>query len=155
MRTEFDRVRATVIAGLVLLLLLFAAPAGAQSAGVRAGVSVDPEQFYFGGHVETSPLADRVRFRPNIEIGIGDDTTIAAFNFEFAYFFPSSEPWSVYAGAGPALNIVDRPRGTDAEPGFNVLVGVAHEGGLFGEFKIGGFDSPRLKFGIGYAFRWR
>jgi hypothetical protein len=61
----------------------------------------------------------------------------------------------VYAGAGPALNIIDRGRETDAEPGFNVLVGVAHEDGLFAEVKVGAFDSPRLKFGVGYAFRWR
>ena len=45
-------------------------PVAAQSAGIRAGISLDPDQFYFGGHVETEPLMDRVRFRPNIEIGL-------------------------------------------------------------------------------------
>jgi hypothetical protein len=72
--------------------------------GVRADVSVDPEQFYFGGHAETPPLVDRLHFRPNIEIGIGDETTIAAFNLEFAHQFRSPEAWNVYAGAGPALH---------------------------------------------------
>lgn len=90
-----------------------------------------------------------------LEIGLGDETTIAAFNVEFAYQFRSPEAWNVYAGAGPALNIIDRERETDAEAGFNVLVGVAHEDGLFAELKVGAFDSPRLKFGVGYAFRWR
>jgi hypothetical protein len=32
---------------------------------------------------------------------------------------------------------------------------VAHEGGLLAEFKAGAMDSSRLKFGVGYAFRWR
>ena len=141
-----------------LVVFLFsaqAAPAVAQTVGVRAGVSIDPEQFYFGGHAETPPLVDRLHFRPNLEIGVGDDRTITALNVEFAYLFPSPEAWSVYAGAGPALNVIARAGDTDSEAGFNVLVGVAHEDGLFGEVKVGTFDSPRLKFGVGYAFRWR
>ena len=44
------------------------------------GVAIDPEQFYLGAPVETPPLVDRLHVRPNIEIGLGDDTTIAAFN---------------------------------------------------------------------------
>ena len=50
-----------------------AVPAYSQTqaqAGVRAGVSVDPDQFYFGGHIETTPLVDRLRFRPNVEVGV-------------------------------------------------------------------------------------
>ena len=42
-------------------------PAAAQVApGVQAGISLDPDQFYFGGHIETSPLVDRLRFRPSV-----------------------------------------------------------------------------------------
>jgi hypothetical protein len=52
-------------------------------------------------------------------------------------------------GGGPALTIIKTGRATDAEPGFNVLVGVAHEDGLFAEFKVGPLDSPRVKFGVG------
>jgi hypothetical protein len=101
-------------------------------------------------HPEPSTaVVDRLRFRPNIEIGLDSDRTAAAFNVEFAYHFRSAEPWSVYAGGGPALNTIKVGRDTDAEPGFNVLVGVAHEDGRFGEFKVGTLDSPRLKFGIG------
>ena len=86
---------------------------------------------------------------------VGTVVTLRAFNVEFTYLFPSSQAWNVYAGAGPALNIIHRARDTDAEAGFNVLVGVAHEDGLLVELKVGAFDSPRLKFGVGYAFRWR
>jgi hypothetical protein len=32
---------------------------------------------------------------------------------------------------------------------------MAHEDGLFAELKVGALDSPRLKFGVGYAIRWR
>ena len=137
------------------IVLVSSAPVAAQTVGIRAGVSVDPEQFYFGAHVQTPPLVNRLHFRPNVEIGVGDVTTIAALNVEFAYHFRSPEAWNVYAGAGPALNIIRRSGDTDAEPGLNVLVGIAHEDGLFAEVKVGALDSPRLKFGVGYAFRWR
>jgi hypothetical protein len=132
---------------------LSAASAEAQTPGVRAGVSVDPDQFYFGGHLQTAPLVDRLHFRPNIEVGLGDDVTLVAFNFEFAYFFPSRRPWQLYAGAGPALNLIDTDADTEAEGGFNFLVGVEHRQGLFFEFKVGAIDSPDLKFGVGYSWR--
>ena len=41
---------------LMASLLLFATPANAQTFGVRAGASADPDQFFFGGHYETKPL---------------------------------------------------------------------------------------------------
>lgn len=139
---------------LVTLAPAFAAPAAAQeTAGIRAGVSSDPDQFYFGGHFETRPLVDRLRFRPNAEVGLGDGVTLVALNFEFAYHFPSSRPWSAYAGAGPALNIYDHDRGTNSEGGFNIVLGVEHREGLFVELKVGTIDSPDLKFGVGWTFR--
>ena len=144
------------LAGLVLLaaaLVAFPLPAAAQSAGVRGGISLDPDQFYFGGHVESEPLIDRVRFRPNVEIGLGDDVTVIGLNFELVYFFPSRQAWTLYAGAGPALNIIDTPRDTEPGGGFNILIGGAHRDGLFFEFKVGAIDSPSAKFGIGFRFR--
>src|SRR6187399_2699278 len=40
------------------LVLFSPLPAAAQGPGIRGGISVDPDQFYFGGHYETSPLID-------------------------------------------------------------------------------------------------
>jgi hypothetical protein len=143
---------------LLLGVVLFSAtPALAQDGGVRGGISVDPDQFYFGGHLETSPLVDRVHFRPNVEVGIGDDLTLIAANMEFVYKFTRNRGWNVYAGGGPALNIymVDSPGDDDSETeaGFNVLGGIESAGGLFFEFKLGLIDSPELKFGVGYTWR--
>ena len=137
------------------------AAAAQQRAGVRVGVSGDPGQFVFGGHVETGPLLDRLVFRPNAEIGLGSDVVLIAFNLEFAYKIPLEDnPWTVYVGAGPALNILSfsddggrRGRDdTEVEGGFNILLGAEHGEGLFTEFKIGTSDSPDLKFMIGYSF---
>lgn len=142
---------------LLSLVLFSASPAAAQDGGIRGGISVDPDQFYFGGHLETSPLIDRLHFRPNVEVGIGDDLTLIAANMEFAYKFTTGRDWNIYAGAGPALNIYmfDGPGDNDAETeaGFNVLVGVEQRRGLFFEFKVGAIDSPEFKFGVGYTWR--
>jgi hypothetical protein len=137
------------------LCLFVAQPAVAQSlsTGIRAGASVDPDQFYFGGHVETGPIVDRIHFRPNVEIGVGNHATVIAINFELAYHFQSSRPWHVYAFGGPALNIVDVNDDTGAHGGFNLGLGVEHRQGLFGEIKVGMIDSPDFKIGIGYRFR--
>ncbi len=130
-----------------------ATTASAQGAGVRAGVSVDPDQFYFGGHYETAPLVDRLRFRPNVEVGLGDDVTLVGLNVEFAYYFPTKTPWQFYAGGGPALNIIDVNDNTDTEAGFNLIAGAQSREGLFVEFKIGLDSSPELKFGVGFTWR--
>ncbi len=151
--------------GFVLLVVatvgLWSAPLHAQErAGARAGVSADPEQFYFGGHIESAALVDRLSFRPNIEIGLGDGLTLVALNVEFVYDVPiQGRPVRVYLGGGPAANIFTfrdgrpRPGGTDVGGGFTLLVGVEHRDGLFAELKVGAIDSPNLKFGVGYNFR--
>ena len=128
--------------------------------GLRAGLSVDPDQVYLGGHVETDPLVERLVFRPNVEIGFGDDVTLIAVNFEFLWKFPRrGAPWGFYAGGGPAINLfqVEGP-GDDAEAGFNFVGGLEHSRGFFFEFKVGAgdgrrFSSPDFKFGVGITFR--
>ena len=146
------------VSGLSILLAtmaIFATPAAAQDAGVRAGISVDPDQFYFGGHLETSPLVDRLHFRPNVEVGFGDDQMLVAANMEFVYKFRRSGDWGIYAGGGPALNIYsfDDVDDSETEGGLNLLVGVEARRGLFFEFKVGVIDSPDFKFGVGWTFR--
>ena len=133
---------------------VMARPAHAQMrAGVRAGVSVNPDQFYFGGHVQTPPVVDKLQFRPNAEVGVGDNTTLVAFNFEFIYPFVSRQPWHAYAGAGPGVNWRHVGGSSDAGAGFNVLFGLENRKGMFFEAKIGTFDSPDLKFGVGFTFK--
>ena len=145
------------------VLLGLASSAAAQTVGIRAGVSGDPDQFFFGGHVETAPIVENLTFRPNAEIGLGDNVTTVALNIEFAYWLPlRNSPWSLYAGGGPAANIYSfdddfpGPRDdddTEVRGGFNLLVGIQHNRGLFAEFKVGTIDSPDIKFTVGYAFR--
>ncbi|MEP6782066.1 MAG: hypothetical protein ABI983_00265 [Acidobacteriota bacterium] len=153
------RIRVTKWVGgvsfLLGLVLFSPAPAFAQHGGIRGGISVNPDQIYFGGHLETSPLIDRLYFRPNVEVGFGDKVTLIGANMEFVYKFTSRRPWNVYAGGGPALNITmtDGEDGSKTNAGLNLLVGVEQAKGLFFEFKIGVVDSPDFKFGVGWTFR--
>src|SRR5688500_1553641 len=94
----------TTLSLVAVLAAISATPALAQDAGLRGGVSIDPDQFYFGGHIETSPLVDRLHFRPNVEVGIGEDLMLIGANMEFVYKFPQRGGWGFYAGAGPALD---------------------------------------------------
>jgi hypothetical protein len=145
----------TRLSFLLVALFIFTGPAMAQDAGIRGGMSVDPDQFYFGGHLETSPLIDRLHFRPNLEVGFGDDLTLIAANMEFVYKFPRKGSWGLYAGGGPALNIymVDGADDGDTDAGLNLLIGFENTSGLFFEFKLGVVDSPDFKFGVGWTFR--
>jgi hypothetical protein len=146
--------RPLLFATLVASFMLFATPANAQTFGVRAGASADPDQFFFGGHYETKPLMKNLTFRPNIEVGVGDDVTLVAFNIEFAYWIDlNNKPWKVYLGGGPAAILSDKDDNTDFNGGFNLMVGAQHRGGLFGEFKVGLIDSPDVKFTVGYVFK--
>ena len=145
----------TGLSFLLGLVLLSSAPAAAQDGGIRGGLSVDPDQFYFGGHFETSPLIERLHFRPNVEVGFGDDLTLIAANMEFVYKFPRRGGWGIYAGGGPALNVymVDDADDSETDAGLNLLVGVEQASGLFFEFKFGAIDSPDFKFAVGWTFR--
>ncbi len=143
----------------VVMLLLASGNLMAQTGfGLRAGVTASPNQFHFGAHFVSDPLVAQLTFRPNLEIGVGDHVTTVAANFEFAYRIPvqKSRVWA-YIGAGPALNIYkhsdDLNHDTHTGGGFNILLGLEHRKGLFGEVKVGALDSPDFKFTVGYTFR--
>jgi hypothetical protein len=96
-----------------------------------------------------------VHFRPNLEIGFGDDQMLIGVNMEFVYKFPQRSGWGLYAGAGPALNIhtFDDTDDSETEAGLNIVIGAEQSRGLMFEFKIGVIDSPDFKFGVGWTFR--
>ncbi len=141
------------------LCLLIPATASAQDFGVRAGVSGEPDQFYFGLHVESGPIADRLRFRPSAEVGIGDNQTLVAFNFDFVYpFLLRQSRWSLYFGGGPAANVYIFDTGDpvrherDVRGGINAVLGLEHRDGFFTELRLGMLDSPSIKMCVGVTF---
>ncbi len=120
--------------------------------GLRAGGTIDPEQFHFGVHAITDPLFENFTFRPNLEVGVSRFVTVAT-NFEFAYAFPiEKKPFSLYVGAGPALIVAADSDDANAGGGINFLFGLEHDNGFMGEMKIGVIDSPGVKFTVGFTF---
>jgi len=145
----------------MVLCLAWASSANAQSGpaqttlGVRAGVSGGPTQFVIGGHLETKPLLKHLTFKPNLEAGFGDNSTLVGLNFEFAYRIDlDKKPWWIYVVGGPAAVWSHQDNGdTEFGGGFNIGFGVQHRKGLFAELKFGLADSPDVKFMVGYAFK--
>ena len=133
-----------------------AAPAAAQTVGRPAR----RRQRRSRSGIRRRPLRDppaprpSLTFRPNLEIGFGDDVTLAAINFEFAYWIPLEQHVVevCISAAGPAINIYAFDGGSDVDGGFNILLGLQHRRGLFTELKVGAMDSPDLKFAVGYVF---
>jgi hypothetical protein len=150
-----------VVQVLAALVWLASGSAFAQAGfGLRAGVTADPNQFHFGGHYVSDRLIGNLTFRPNLKIGIGSNLTAVAANLEFAYRIPAPKTRaSAYIGAGPSLDTFgssgsrDGTGHTDVDGGFNLLVGLEHKDGLFGELKVGTLDSPELKLAVGFTFR--
>jgi hypothetical protein len=156
--------KGTIGSSRYLLLFLFFVGAARNAAaedhrvGIRGGISADPEQVYFGAHVDLKEIVDRFWFRPNVEIGLGDGLTVAAFNGEFVYLLRvKSREWTPYVGGGPGLVVRTFRSGqaggdTGAGPGFNFVGGVQQSKGLLAEIKVGAFDSPGFKLGIGWTW---
>ncbi|HKV10454.1 MAG TPA: hypothetical protein VJ725_20100, partial [Thermoanaerobaculia bacterium] len=96
-----------------LLLTAVALPAAAQdigfnSWGLRAGVSDDPDQFVAGVQADFGEFVTNLRFQPNLELGLGDDTTIVSLTAPVHYRFPLEGSLTLYAGGGLTLGFIDR-----------------------------------------------
>ncbi|MBI4530960.1 MAG: hypothetical protein HY709_05495 [Candidatus Latescibacteria bacterium] len=144
-------------------------PAGATSeeldyngVGVRAGMTIRPDQFHFGGHVDLGEFTEGFRFQPNVEIGLGEDRTLLAFNAEGLYFFDRSHRWTPYTGGGIGVHLDRHSKGvsdsdrTITDVGLNVLAGlersIKKDRALFVETKIGIDDAPDFKLTVGMTF---
>ena len=106
---------ATAVLGLACWLV--PAPASAQlDPGLRAGVSVDPDQFYVGAHVETAPIVERLVFRPNVEVGFGDDVIVKFDSRDVIQFDDElfASPGAALAAALQVGNDVVIAAGTDS-----------------------------------------
>lgn len=150
------------IATVALVCLVRTGSASAAGWGPRMGLTIDPDQVHFGAHVDAGYLADQLRFQPNFEMGIGNDMTLAAFNFDMLYLFNSRmDTWRPYAGGGAGANIVnhDNNRGNDSdlEAGLNLVGGIERglsSGGRFlAELRLGLLDTPDLKWTVGWTFQ--
>ncbi|HET9942279.1 MAG TPA: hypothetical protein VFR05_02995 [Terriglobia bacterium] len=153
--------RTTAVSFMFLFAFMLAAgSASAQSGfGLRAGAGAEPDQFYFGAHMDVKEIVERFWFRPNAELGVGDGLTLFSLNGEFVYDIPikSSKQWVPYVGGGPAFligsfRVPGGGRDSDTGGGFNFLGGIRQRKGFMAEVKLGLIDSPEFKLGVGWTF---
>jgi len=159
-------VRTIFLFALTILLIgtvsVYSQDTGFRGWGPRVGVTIDPDQIHFGAHADFGHFAKHIRLQPNIELGIGDDLTVGAINFEGNYRFSESwDVWTPYLGGGLGLIFVDYDTeglgdGTDTELGVSFLGGIEKgiSGGdrFFVEAKLGLVDAPDFKITIGWTF---
>lgn len=128
-----------------------------SSVGFQGGVSIDPEQVFAGVFWESPQIGGRFSLRPGIDGGFGNDLRLATINIDFIARFPiGNSGWNFVQGGGPTIVITRIPDFdvTDTSAGGSYIIGFSHDGGFFGEFRIGGGNVPSLKMGAGYAIRF-
>jgi hypothetical protein len=152
--------RYLVFAVLVLMTPVAATQASALEIGARAGYTADEtDQFHIGGHFTAAKPFLGFSLVPSLEIGFGDEVTLFAINGDLLYTFPelATAEWSLYAGGGPALNLVKVDHGEDHEDfGLNAVGGVVRKlksgNDLLLELRLGLEDSPDFKITAGLTF---
>lgn len=142
----------------LLVLIAGARPSSAEtSAGLRVGLSIDPDQVLVGGQLNLNPVSEQVYIVPSAEAGFGDDAFTLSFNGDVQYRFDVDGSVRPYAGGGLTLWYfnLDEGRGDDTELGAALLGGFFFgEGGrpMFIEAKAGLGDVPDWKFMFGINF---
>ena len=138
--------------------------------GVSGGVGLDPELVDFGAHAAFAPVFTRnAEFRPGIEVGVGEITTVFAINLDVVYLLPGATArtrWMPYVGAGPTFGLShrsfesdeddDRNRfdfsDTDFNGGLNFFAGARSQNGLFFELKATAYGVSNVRLLAGFNF---
>lgn len=140
--------------------------------GVEGGVGLDPELLMVGAHGAFGPLfVSGIDFRPGIEIGVGELTTLFGINLDVLYSLPGATRqtrWVPYIGAGPNFALSHRGFETEDDPdddrsrfdfsdtdfngGLNFIAGARTQGGMFIEMKATAYGVSNIRFLVGYNF---
>jgi len=145
----------------LLAAALAIAPASAKTDfGVRGGAYSDTDGPFLGAEALFDVGNTHHWFgNPNLEhVFDQTDRDLTSVSFDFHYDFPSGQPYTIWAGAGPTMIFRDRnnPMGdsrTDA--GVNLLLGVGSKRGdvrPYGQMKVVLSDDSEAVVGVGVRF---
>lgn len=139
--------------------------------GVEGGVGLDPELIMFGAHARFTPIFTRsVMFRPGVDFGFGELTTLFGINLDVLYTLPGGTArWQPYIGAGPNFSLSHRSfstegnvedndpnrfdfRDTDFEGGVNFIAGARNRNGVYLEMKATAYGVSNVRLLLGFNF---
>jgi hypothetical protein len=154
-----NRCGAAIILFLTASLLVVPTSAYAQDElqkGAKAGVGGGPGQAWLGAHIDLKYVRDRLLFRPGADIGFGNGSILTSVNGDVVHLFRDrSEEWVPFVGGGPALVVQSFRAGegdSSVGAGFNFIGGIKERRGLLIEVRLGAWDSPRFRAGIGWTW---
>ncbi len=121
-----------------------------RSWGLRAGLSVDPDQVVGGIQWDIGRIVPNLRLQPNLELGLGDDTVTLYGSMPVHYLFHIRSAVTPYAGAGVSVGIVERNRpASKGGDDTSLEAGVRLIGGLEWKMKSGKPFAVEMNIGIG------
>jgi opacity protein-like surface antigen len=130
---------------------------GYRGWGIRVGLADSPDQFLIGGQVDLGYFHRHIRFRPDVELGFGDDITTLVFTAPVHYLFRIDKSFLPYAGGGVAAGFFDpKNGGSDFEIGLKAIGGLewnlSNDDDLFVELEIGFGDVHDAQIIVGWVF---
>jgi hypothetical protein len=127
--------------------------------GVRGGAYTDAEEPFLGAEALFGLGSTKHWFgNPNIEHAFIENGDLTAFSLDFHYDFPTGQPYTIWAGAGPTVIFNDRNvAGNDdqTDAGVNVVFGVGSTKGdvrPYGQMKVVVADDTQAVLGAGIRF---
>jgi archaeosine-15-forming tRNA-guanine transglycosylase len=132
--------------------------------GGKIGAGLSPELFMFGPQAQFGPFfSEHLLFRPNVEFGFGELTSMYAVNAEAAYRLRTKlhGQWAPYFGMGPSFNFINQSASKGElnfsdfsyKTGFNIFVG-AEKNKTFIEMKtsLWSGEAPVFRAFVGFNF---
>jgi len=99
--------------------------ATAGTFGLRAGFSLDPDQFVVGGQMSVGKKLGIARVVPSVDVGFGNSITTIAFNADVLFNLNvEGTTFGLYGGAGPSVVYFDTDGGSSSwELGLSLVAG--------------------------------
>jgi len=148
---------------LLLTVVAAAAPASAadialRGSGLRVGVADNPDQFVAGFQLDMGEFVPRLRFQPNLEIGLGDHRPLVEVTAPVHYRIPINRDFTLYGGGGVSVAWIHDQRdggSNDLVIAPTVVGGLEWPYGtnrLFTELSASGGDLHDAKVMFGWMF---
>lgn len=156
---SFMRAVLSVSAFLIAGSLSISSSVARPDFGVRGGAYTEAEEPFLGAEALFNVGGSQHWFgNPNVEHAFIEGGDLTTLSFDLHYDFPSGQPYTIWAGAGPTVILRDRDTGgddDDTDPGMNLVFGLGATRGEvrpYGQVKVIVADDSQAVLGAGIRF---